>query len=503
VAIERIYGGAGDDTLIGDAGDNRLRGRQGDDSLVGGDGRDMADYSYSSSGPVNANLETQRASGGAGDDTLIGFEELRGSDYDDTLIGDSGDNRFDGMGGNDSIDGGAGIDFVSYWAADSGVTVNLETDRASGGGGLDTLNNIENIEGSDYNDCLVGDSGDEYNIFYGSEGNDTIEGKASNYSHVDYWSTDVPITVDLQADTFSGGMYSQTLINISHITAGFGDDTLYGDDSWNYFQAGAGDDYIDGRGGQDEVDYGGTQGSVWASLADGLSSLAGGNDTLIGLENLYGGEYDDTLIGDNGNNFIRGRGGDDSLVGGDGFDVADYFYHDIGPIDVDLSTQRSTGGAGDDTLVGFEGLWGTRFNDTLTGDSNGNDIKGESGDDILTGVVGMDTLDGGEGSDVYLYTSDGQGGDTVLSFDDGSDTFLFDSLFFDPSATVVTFDSGGSGYDGGNAGIGDTDAHFVFDTSTNEFWYDEDGDTAGGEELIATIEETDPFTIDDTDIDFT
>jgi len=49
--------------------------------------------------------------GGAGSDTLFNFENLTGSAYDDTLAGDAGTNV---------IDGGDGIDTVSYAAAAAG-----------------------------------------------------------------------------------------------------------------------------------------------------------------------------------------------------------------------------------------------------------------------------------------------------------------------------------------------------------------------------------------------
>ena len=43
-------------------------------------------------------------------DTIFGIEGVRGTKYADTLSGNVADNRFEPLGGNDVIDGGAGID---------------------------------------------------------------------------------------------------------------------------------------------------------------------------------------------------------------------------------------------------------------------------------------------------------------------------------------------------------------------------------------------------------
>src|SRR4029453_1338447 len=103
-------GGAGNDTLLGGpgrdylfavAGDNQLSGGDGDDNLIdgqvagndrfdGGSGVDFADYTFAPSGVV-VNLAAGTATGN-GSDTLTGIENLRGSHFASTLIGDSGPN---------------------------------------------------------------------------------------------------------------------------------------------------------------------------------------------------------------------------------------------------------------------------------------------------------------------------------------------------------------------------------------------------------------------------
>ena len=70
------------------------------------------------------------------------------------------------------------MDRVSYSRATGGVTVSLgvTTAQATGGSGSDTLVNIENLVGSNYDDVLSGSGGD--NVISGGTGNDTLTGNA-------------------------------------------------------------------------------------------------------------------------------------------------------------------------------------------------------------------------------------------------------------------------------------------------------------------------------------
>ncbi len=61
---------------------------------------------------VIANLGTGTATGGAGTDTLLNFENLTGGSGNDTLTGNNLDNIINGGAGNDIINGGAGNDYL-------------------------------------------------------------------------------------------------------------------------------------------------------------------------------------------------------------------------------------------------------------------------------------------------------------------------------------------------------------------------------------------------------
>ncbi|HGY9627566.1 TPA: beta strand repeat-containing protein, partial [Pseudomonas putida] len=142
---------------------------------------------------------------GAGNDTLqggLGHDVLVGGGGDDLLYGGDGDDLLIGGPGNDLLDGGAGIDTASYASATGGVTVNLNlaTAQNTGGAGTDTLNGIENLIGSDYNDTLTGNGGD--NLLIGGLGNDTLSGGAGN---------DV-LLGGLGDDTLNGGTGNDTFV---------------------------------------------------------------------------------------------------------------------------------------------------------------------------------------------------------------------------------------------------------------------------------------------------
>ena len=115
-------------------------------TLDGGGGVDTASYASSGAG-VAVSLALGTGIGGdAEGDRLFNIENLTGSNSDDTLEGNAGNNL---------LVGGLGIDTVSYANATSGangqgVTVNLALTSAQNTirAGTDTLSGFENLTGS-------------------------------------------------------------------------------------------------------------------------------------------------------------------------------------------------------------------------------------------------------------------------------------------------------------------------------------------------------------------
>jgi Ca2+-binding RTX toxin-like protein len=113
------FGGPGNDQLIGGSGDDELTGDTGGDLLQGGGGADTVTYpgTVTQIG-VRADLDGATGDDGSADDGPAGardtiatdVENLRGSNYDDVLIGNAGPNVIDGAGGHDQIQGLGGND---------------------------------------------------------------------------------------------------------------------------------------------------------------------------------------------------------------------------------------------------------------------------------------------------------------------------------------------------------------------------------------------------------
>lgn len=120
VSIENLTGGTYNDTLTGDLGNNVLRGGDGDDvlngragsdRLDGGAGTDTASFAGASSGVVvSLAIKSAQDTVGAGVDTLVAIENLKGTSQTDVLTGNSADNVLAGREGNDILTGGAGKD---------------------------------------------------------------------------------------------------------------------------------------------------------------------------------------------------------------------------------------------------------------------------------------------------------------------------------------------------------------------------------------------------------
>ena len=73
----------------------------------------MDTVSYVTSGSsVNVNLTTKKATGGTGNDSLNGFENVVGSNFNDYIKGDANNNTLDGLDGIDDIFGGGGVDVI-------------------------------------------------------------------------------------------------------------------------------------------------------------------------------------------------------------------------------------------------------------------------------------------------------------------------------------------------------------------------------------------------------
>lgn len=126
--------------------------------LVGDAGNDTVDYrdNYLAGAGVGIDASLLRGTVilGGGVDTLIGIENLGGTDAADRLVGDANDNRIEGYGGNDILSGGRGNDILiggsgndTYlYSAGDGKDILVDRDAATGNTDMLTLTDIEQTQ---------------------------------------------------------------------------------------------------------------------------------------------------------------------------------------------------------------------------------------------------------------------------------------------------------------------------------------------------------------------
>jgi Ca2+-binding RTX toxin-like protein len=499
-------GPSGNDSLAGGGGNDVMRGGGGIDTFDGGEGFDRVSFfsAAATEGAVASLLTQTITSDGYGHaETMTSIEGLGGGtafadhftgddnanellgDAGDTLLGNGGDDNFFVSGAN-LIDGGAGIDTVEFFSRERmipdtnsdglaetvsttlGVDVDLRfnaiNDDGFGNGG--TIQNVENVRGSQYDDQIFGDV--NANNLWGLAGNDFLFGFGGG-------------------DTLEGGDGNDTLRGEGG--AGYngptGNDTLIGGTGDDYMNGGGGTDTYDGGDGFDRVSFynlAATQGAIASLLTQTITNDGFGNaETMVSVEGLGAGTaYADQFTGgDNANLFfaeagdtVIANGGDDQfqlagapalLDGGDGIDTIIAINGELGMlvpdqnsdglaelvfatqgVVVDLRFNAITDGFGNSgTIVNVENVGGGDLDDQIFGDGNDNHFWGFGGNDFLFGFGGGDTIEGGDGDDTLrgdgnaLYN--GPGGDDILIGGAGDD-------YMNGMQGVDSYD-GGDGFD--------------------------------------------------------
>ncbi len=293
-----------------------------------------------------------------------GADHLYGTTANDMMDGGGGDDTIYGFEGNDTILGGEGNDTIDG---------NLGDDVIDGGLG---------------NDIIVGGDGDDVFLFGRGSGQDTI----TDYSY-----------------TGNG--------NIVRLSGILPDDITLG---WFYTR----DLQIDIKGTTDKVILNGfgnlgpphyslqfSDGTIWTRdfVMEKLRNITG----TSGDDSLYGTWDNDNMLGLSGNDFLNGNGGNDYLDGGPGNDT----------LCGGGASNTIMGGDGDDFLYGYSVDWQGRpnyggyygGNNYLSGGAGNDRIYGDDKIDTIDGGSGVDYLDGGYGSDTYLFGR-GSGRDSIYDW---------------------------------------------------------------------------------------
>ena len=419
-----LIGGAGNDTLDGGRGDDAIFGGDGNDTLDGGGvdngddvfdggaGTDWADFgSYNTWADVDLTIVGQQNTR-RGDDTFISIENLRGSDFQDDLAGDTNVNIIEGGLGNDEIWGNGGADTLrgqdgndDFWVSGT----DAYDDIFDGGADFDEIQlsadaffNLAityiDVERIDMNGnraiALLNDGFDFTGMVVTARGN--MEGQGGNESITGSDSNDLIYGL-AGNDILNGGLGND------QIWGGDDVDTISGNDGDDIIRGEAGADILNGNAGNDDFYLSGTEGlgdqydggadfdEIRLEAATTLNLAA----TFINMERVVFGGFDITA------------------VSGDGFDLSGMARTGAGNLLGQAGNETITGTDGGDTIYGFAGtdtLNGSAGNDTIYGGDDNDIINGGAGADILYGEAGADTINGGDDNDnIYVSGTDSLG----------------------------------------------------------------------------------------------
>jgi Ca2+-binding RTX toxin-like protein len=385
-------GTGGNDTIGAGDGDNYLIGGVGSDSLTAGAGNDVA---------LGDNGEVNFFTDGVITDATV------------TEIGLGGDDTIDVAGGNNVVLAGAGADSVTALAG-TDVVIGDNGSATWTAGIVTQIVSSDTVGGTGGNDTIGAGDGDNYLI--GGVGSDTLTAGAGN---------DFVLGDNGEINFATDGVITDA--TVTEIGLG-GGDTITVAGGNNVVLAGAGADSVSATGGSDVV-FGDSGVATWtAGIVTRIESTdtqpgSGGNDTIgvgdgdnyvvggVGADSLTAGTGNDVLVGDDGEiNFSTdgvitdatvthpGTGGADTVTAGSGNNVV---------LAGDGGDQVSALG-GVDVVIGDNGraLWTagvlTLLESADTG-AGGNDTIGTGdGDNYIVGGVGSDSLTAGVDDDVVL-----------------------------------------------------------------------------------------------------
>ncbi|WP_304876574.1 M10 family metallopeptidase C-terminal domain-containing protein, partial [Brevundimonas sp.] len=466
--IENAIGGSGSDTFRGNSGDNRFTPNTGTDVVDGGLGTDTvvfsgarAAYTVTWNGQVGTitgngqnvtvtnveflqftdqtiaaaptggvvvggDITNETITGTAladvigglgGDDTingLAGSDTLNGGSGNDVLNGGDGDDVLIGALGNDTLTGGSGIDTADYSGAGAGVTVSLSSGVASGGAGIDTLSQVENVTGTAFADTLTGDGG--ANILRGGGGIDTLNGGGG----ADQLVAGAPALGGGAPDIVKGS----TTVNNSIATAV----SLTG--AFDLFSNPA-------------IDNSTTipHATVVATAHGGvefyaITVVAGETVTL----DIDGASFDSTLRLLNAGGEVLASN-DDTVPGSDTDSLITHTFAAAGTYYIQVARYLGESGG---TFTTQSPVAGSTYTLHVSSPSQtpvpaipglGSTLNGDAGADILDGGTGADTLNGGADDD----TLTGAGGNDTINGGDGTDTAVFTG---NRSAYTISVSSG-------------------------------------------------------------
>ena len=407
---DTFVGSAQAETVIGGAGNDLISGNGGNDALNGGADADTASYAAAGAG-VTANLTAGTATGGAGSDTLSNFENLIGSDFNDTLTGDGGVNELTGGLGDDVLTGGGGNDQIVDFGGGVGAI--------DGGAGDDRLF-IQNLTG-------------------------TIDGGA-DFDSVGVYSTSFVGTAVLDAGLVF--LNIEVLETSGHpVVASAAQFESFDTICWAL----------------------GSSFNFPVNLALTTAGIANLADELLNRNVTFTGSTgNDQITTSNGNDSITGGAGSDVLDGGAGTDTAIfsaaragyYIYTDGGSL---IVLDRS-GADGTDTLSGFEFLQFTGGTISAAGFAANTGPVANAGADVLVAVGAGAFFDGSASSDAEIAAGDA----ITYAWDSDNDGFFDNGT--GSTLTLSIAEVNALGLDGHTITLRVTDATGAFSDDSTQLY---------------------------------
>jgi len=441
-------GGRGNDAVRGEAGADLVVGADGDDLLSGGGGRDV----------LSGDKGNDILRGDTGDDVLAGGldnDVIITGDGDDTILfgfGDGQDIIFDKYNGAPTLiyeDLDASDDYVD--PSDSAIPQGYANAPTFGGGYTDLNQIFDGVATQDYalkdgfyierevNENGPGEEDDEYitRVYeFDTSGANNSDGGVADQDRIEF---KFGVTLEniriLEGGTLGGGGDLVIGLDTAFGTTRGNDeiaDTLRFVD-WFEGSANGGTsielfDFV-GQTPWDEDGItwvGGIQ--EWVAGTDGDDALLQGSGSYdwitggAGNDSLQGGGQIDVLNGGAGNDTLMGNGAGaigDLLIGGDGFDIADYAGSAAIHVDLTDSNNNTGGDAEGDILRTIEGVHATAFDDTIIGDNHDNELFGREGDDSLVGGTGDDDYiyNLGDGHDIIAERGNSSGDASTAALD--------------------------------------------------------------------------------------
>lgn len=382
------------------------------------------------------------------------------------------------------------------------------------------------VDGQQYNETIW-DSGGSDTIVYSSS-----SGACSINLNAGQWQD---LGASLTYHYYTGGQWystqdAQTVqilagVVIENATGGSGSDrltgnsvanTLLGNDGNDTLSGGAGNDTLNGGNGSDSM-TGGAGSDIYYvnSTADKVieadASSTGGVDCVYSYLANYvlGANVENgrlvlstaaSLTGNALNNLIYAGAGNNVLSGGTGTDTVSYAYASAAiKANLALVTTQATLGSGSDTFSSIENLYGSNYNDTLSGSSGANLLYGAAGNDVLSGASGNDTLRGGAGNDkltggagVDIFRFDvaldaATNKDTVVDFSLADDVIQLENAVFSKLLTTGALSASMFRTGAGVKTAADSNDFIIYDRTTGALYYDADGSATGSSAIQFAI----------------